>query len=54
MNYDNFSNLINDFSMELLCDKSMSKEKLISILNKFYSDDEQKKYGVLGIKIDLL
>lgn len=54
LNYDNFSNLINDFSMELLCDKSMSKEKLISILNKFYSDDEQKKYGVLGIKIDLL
>lgn len=53
LNYDSFINLINDFNIELLADKSLSKEHLISVLNEFYSKEEQDKYGVLGIKIDI-
>ena len=29
----------------------MSKDELLNELDKFYPKNEQKKYGVLGIKI---
>ena len=34
--------------------QSMTKEELISVLEQFYTKEKQKKYGVLGIRIDLI
>lgn len=52
LRYDNFKDLLNDFPIEVLADKSMSKEQLLHILQEFYTLEEQKKYGVLGIRIE--
>ena len=49
--YNSFEELINDFDINILADISVSKKELINELNKFYTKDDQKKYGVLGIKI---
>ena len=49
--YNSFEELINDFDINILADISVSKKELINELNKFYPKDDQKKYGVLGIKI---
>lgn len=49
--YNSFEELINDFDINILADISVSKKELINELNKFYAKDDQKKYGVLGIKI---
>lgn len=54
LRYNSFSDLFKDFDMELLADKSMSKEELLNTLECFYTSDEQKKYGVLGIRIELI
>lgn len=52
LRYDNFKDLLNDFPIEVLADKSMSKEQLLHILEEFYTLEEQQKYGVLGIRIE--
>ncbi len=52
--YPNFNELFNDFDIEILADKSMTKKELIDTLNTFYSIDDQKKYGVVGIEIVLI
>ena len=49
--YNSFEELINDFDINILADISVSKKELINELNKFYTKDDQKKYGVLGIRI---
>ena len=52
--YNNFESLINDFAIELIADKSIDKQELLNILNEIYSQDEQNKYGVIGIEIELI
>ena len=54
LRYNSFSNLLKDFNIELLADKNMSKEELLNTLGCFYTVDMQKKYGVLGIRIELI
>lgn len=54
LKYSSFLDLINDYEIELLADKSITKQKLIETLNQFYSKEDQDRYGVLGIKIELL
>lgn len=54
LKYDNFSNLINDFDISVLCDRLTTKDELLKSLDKFYTADEQLKYGVIGIRIDLI
>ena len=49
--YNSFEELINDFDINILADISVSKKELINELNKFYTKDDQKKYGVFGIRI---
>ena len=53
LNYPNFNELFNDFDMSILCDKSYTKEKLLNVLEEFYTPEKQEKYGVLGIKLKL-
>lgn len=54
LNFDSFEELFSEYDIELLADKSMTKEELLRALEIFYTKDKQKDYGVLGIKIDLI
>ena len=51
LRYENFDGLFNDFIIDRLADKSMSKSELLEELEKFYTKEKQKEYGVLGIRI---
>lgn len=53
LHYSSFVELFEDFDISILSDKSMSKQELLSTLEKFYTPEKQLKYGVLGIKIKL-
>ncbi len=52
--YNSFIDLFNDYDISILSNKSMSKEELLKDLEKFYTKEKQKKYGVVGIKIELV
>lgn len=52
--YNSFEDLLKDFDISILSDKSMSKEELIDVLEQFYTKEKQEQYGVLGIKIELI
>lgn len=54
LQYESFEQILNDFDISILADKSTTKEELKNILEQFYSKEEQEKYGVLGIKIELI
>ena len=52
LRYENFEGLFEDFGVDRLADKSMSKSELLEELGKFYTKEKQKEYGVLGIRIE--
>ena len=52
LRYDSLDNLLDDFDISLLADKSMTKKELKNELEKFYSYEEQEKYGIIGIRIE--
>ena len=52
--YSNFNELIKEKDIKLLADKNVSKEKLINTLNEIYSKEEQDKYGVVAIEIEII
>ncbi len=54
LNYETIEDLINDYKMELLLDKSITKEELVDIFNNIYSNEEQVKYKILGIKFEIV
>lgn len=54
LNYRAFEDMLKDFDMSILADKSITKNELINVLEEFYSKEMQEKYGVLGIRIELL
>lgn len=54
LKYNTFEDMFKDFDISILADKSMTKEELLKALEKFYSEDKQKEYGVLGIRIELI
>lgn len=51
LKYNSFNDLVNDFDISVLADKTMSKTDLINTLEKFYPKEKQEKYGALGIRI---
>ena len=53
LRYNSFEEMFNYYDISVLADNSMTKEELLSVLEQFYSKEEQEKYGVLGIKIEL-
>ena len=53
LRYSTFEEIINDFDISILADKSMTKKRLLDTLETFYSKEEQEQYGVLGIRIEL-
>lgn len=54
LNYKSFEDLFEDFPIEILADKSMTKEDLINVLETFYTKEKQNEYNVLGIKLELI
>lgn len=54
LKYNTFEEMFKNFDITILADKSMTKEELINVLEQFYTKEEQEKYGVLGIKIELI
>lgn len=50
--FTNFEELINEFDIKYLADNDESSETLLKSLNSFYSDEDQKKYGVVAIKLN--
>ncbi len=53
MKYNLFDDLFKDYDIEILSDKSMIKEELKAVLEKFYTKEKQEKYEALGIRIEL-
>ena len=51
---NSFEEMFKDYDISILSDKSMTKEELISVLEQFYTKEKQEKYGVLGIRIELI
>lgn len=54
LRYNSFEELLKDFDISVLADKSMTKKELLNILEKFYPKETQEKNGVLGIRIELI
>ena len=54
LRYKSFKEMFRDFDISVLSDKSMTKEELIGVLEQFYTKKKKKKYGVLGIRIELI
>lgn len=50
--YNSFENLINDFDVEIMADKSITKEELINVLNEIYPKEKQEQYRVVGIRFE--
>lgn len=50
--YESFEDLFSDFPSEYF--GGDSKDELIREIEMFYSKEDQKKYGVVGIKIELI
>lgn len=54
LRFHSFREMVDNLKIEELADKKFTKEELINTLEKYYSKDKQKEYGVLGIRIKLL
>ena len=52
--YSSFEEMFKDFDVSVLADKSLTKKQLMNDLEQFYTEEKQKQYGVLGIKIELI
>ena len=52
--YNNFKDLVNDFDIEFIADKSITKDEILHTLNEIYTTEQQDKYGVLAIEIELI
>ncbi|MFZ3011649.1 MAG: ASCH domain-containing protein [Minisyncoccia bacterium] len=50
--FSNFSELLDCFPITIFGGEN--KEQFLSVLKKFYSDEDEKKYGVVGIEIKLI
>lgn len=52
--YDYFEELVKDYEIERLYTKESNKEECLKLLKRFYTDDEEKEYGVVAIHFKLL
>lgn len=52
LRYNTFEKLFEDFNIEVMADKSMTKNELLNVLEEFYTQEKQKQYGVIGIRIE--
>lgn len=52
LRYNTFEELFDDFDIEIMADKEMTKQELLNVLEEFYTPEKQSQYGVLGIRIE--
>lgn len=52
--YNNFPDLVSNFPIDLMADKTITKEELLKSLKEIYPKEKQDKYGVLAIEIELI
>ncbi len=52
--YNSFLEMFNNYDISILSDSSMSKEELLTDLEKFYTKEKQQTYGVLGIRFEFI
>lgn len=53
VHYKNFSDLLDDFTPNVYLGHKDKKEALVGV-SRFYSEEDQKKDGVLGIRIRII
>ena len=53
LEYKDFKALFNDFEIEILANKTMTKQELLGVLSEFYTPEKQEKFSVLGIRVEL-
>lgn len=52
--YQSFEDLFKDFPIEILADKTMTKDELLNVLSEFYTKEKQREFGVVGIRIKII
>lgn len=52
--YDNFEELIKYYDIENVYLKDYSKEDFINLLTRFYTLEDQQKYGVVAISFEVI
>ena len=50
--YSNFKEMVNYYNISELYDSKSSKEEFVELLKRFYSIEEQEKYGVVAIRFE--
>ena len=48
LRYNTFEELFEDFDIEMLADKSMTKQELLNVLEEFYTPEKQKQYVIFA------
>ena len=48
--YNNFKEMMNDYSIEEVYIKGYTKNEFLKLLERFYTEENQKQYGVVAIK----
>jgi len=51
LRYSSFRDLVNDFLLGCFSSRHKTKDDLLKAIYEIYSKDEEKRYGVLGIRI---
>ena len=54
LKFNDFREMIDNLKIEELADEILTKDELLSTLEKYYSKEQQEKYGTLGIRIKLI
>ena len=54
LRYRSFEDLVGDLPTEILADAGVTKAELLADLNQFYSAEMQEKYGVVGVRFELI
>lgn len=52
--YSSFQDMFKDFDIDILSDKTMTKDDLITELEQFYTKEKQEQHGVIGIRIEII
>jgi len=52
--FKTIEDLLNKYEMKEIYIDGFSKEKFITLISKFYSEEEQEKYGFVAIEFEVL
>lgn len=52
--YRDFESLLNDIPFNLLGFANLNKDEVLDLLYEFYSKKDEKRFGVVGIRVELL